>query len=413
MIKITQNLFSLLVIGIAFLIQSCGGSREAEEAKEVVYTLIEQPNKEFELDYETAFDQIDGRYVEIDGAAYYTFFNRKNSSLYFYEYESGELYHQTKMSKDGPDAIEYPYYFFDYYVHDFDNIFINTMAFYYRINKDGEVLKRIKPDDTSNFFSRKNIAIDGAMAYKDGKLYCGIRLSVPAEGDTSWLRTVYDFENETFEKEYVDERLLMPNYDEKVKRTREMAKTGGVSSVSTFFAGNAGEVYGSSAINDSIYHFVGTDYKGAYYAGDPEVEVTNLEGYFNKTKIETFEGGGISIGPKAIQPAFYTEMLSTPDNRYIYRILIHGTKAKIDEGSDKERPEVFGATLTIFDTLTKTAGKINLPVEELGITYYSTDVFVSRRGIHFPNKDIESESLKSYKVYSVGSSETDLSRTIY
>lgn len=411
--NITRNPLLLIFLGTAFLIQSCGDSNKIEESKEVVYTLVEQPNKEFELDYETAFDQIDGKYVEIDGTAYYTFFNRKNSSIYFYDYETGELYHQTKMAKDGPDAVEYPYYFFDYYVHDFDNIFINTMAFYYRINKDGEVLKRIKPDDTSGFFSRKNIAIDGAMEYRDGKLYCGISQSVPAEGDTSWLRTVYNFESETFEKEYVDERFLVPNYEEKARRLREMAKTGGISSVSTFFAGNAEEVYGSSAINDSLYHFVGSEFRGAYYAGDPEVEVTNLEGYFNKTKIETFEGGGISIGPKAIQPAFYTEMLSSPDNRYIYRILIHGTKPKVEEGSDKERPEVFGATLTIFDTVTKTSGKISLPVEELGINHYSTDVFVSRNGIHFPNKNIESESLKSYKLYRISSSETDLGRSVF
>jgi len=376
----------------------------------VEYRLINQPVKSFELDYETAFDQIDGKYFEIDGVGYYSFFNRKNNSLYFYDYETGELFHKTQMSKDGPDAVEYPYYFFDYYVHDFENIFINTMAFYYRINKDGKVLKRIKTKE-GDFFSKKDIAIDGATTYANGKLYCGFRVSVPEKGDTSWLRTIYDFENEFFEELYVDERLLVPNHEEKAEKLREMAKTGGISTLPSFFVGNEREIYGSSAISDSLYYFKGIEFKGAFYAGDPEVEVTSLDGYFNKTKIETFEGGGISIGPKAIQPAFYTEMLSTPDYKFVYRILIHGTKAKVIPDSEREVPEVFGASLIIFDSDTKTSTKITLPIEELNISYYSSDVFVSRQGIHFPVKETESESIKSYNVISIATSDTDLRGT--
>lgn len=402
-----QKHIHLVALLLIFILHSCGNTSGETENSKVEYRLISQPDKSFELDYETAFDQIDGKYVEIDGTGYYTFFNRKNNSLYFYNYESGELYHRTQMSKDGPDAIEYPYYFFDYYVHDFDNIFINTIAFYYRINKDGKVLKRIKSQQ-GDFFTKKDIAIDGATTYANGKLYCGLRVLVPEEGDTSWLRTIYDFENEVFEKVYVDESLLVPNYEEKAEKTREMAKTGGVSTLPSFFVGNEKQLFASSAINDSIYYFEGTDFKKAYYAGDPEIETTNLEGYFNKTKVETFEGGGVSIGPKAIQPAFYTDMLVTPDYRYVYRILIHGTKAKVVPDSDREVPEVFGATLVIFDTQTKTSSKINLPIDELNLSFYSQDVFVSNQGIHFPVKETESESIKSYKVISIATSDTDL-----
>lgn len=393
-----NNKVKVLALILMLALYSCGGTKE-ETTEAVIYELTELEAKVFDLDNETAFDQIRPQYSVINGERYYHFFNRKNSSLYFYNYQSGELIHQVKLSSEGPDEVLYPYGFFEYWVHDFENIFINTMQFYYRINKDGKVIKRIKALESFSW-EKPLLSLDGTTTFENGRLYTARKVMVTPEGDTSWLRTSYDWEKGDFEKNYLDERQIVIDFEEKAERIREMSKTGGVTSLTFHYAGDHQNLYSSSVINDSLYYFQEGEFIGAYFAGVPEIKSTDLDGYFTLSIVTEFKGG-VSIGPNPTQPPHFTRILESPDKRYIYRVLVHGTKPRVDPESNKEVPKVFGASLVIFDTQTKTSGSIDLPQDMAENLLYASDMFVSEEGIHFPVREVESENEKAYRLFKV------------
>ena len=92
----------LLLPCLIFILTSCADQQEGS-TEMVTYQFTELAPKVFALDNETAFDQITPQYNIIDGTGYYHFFNRQNSSLYFYNYQSGDLEHQVKLASDGPE----------------------------------------------------------------------------------------------------------------------------------------------------------------------------------------------------------------------------------------------------------------------------------------------------------------------
>ena len=389
-----------LLLTFLLIVTACGTSSNKEsEAGKVSYELTQLEDKVFMLDDETSVDGIQAQYVVVDGVGYYTFLNRPNRHIYFYNYKTGEIAHKIKLDDDGPNAILYPYYFFEYWVQDFDNIFINTMQFYYRINKEGEVLKRILV--SQNFsFNQTRLSLDASTTFKDDKLYSSHTSLVTAEGDTSWLRVIYDFEKGEAEKYYLDERIILPDFEEKAEKIREMAKSGGISSLSFQFAGDNQNLYATSQISDSLFYFENNELKDSYFAGDPEIKSTNLEGFFTLS-IVTKSENSISIGPNPNQPPHFVGNLHTsPNKQMIYRVLVHGTKPRINPETDKEEPKVFGASLIVFDTKTKKSGVIKLP-EELIDQVTLTSAFVTEEGIHFPLKEANSESEKTYKVFKV------------
>ncbi|KYG75393.1 DUF4221 family protein [Roseivirga echinicomitans] len=378
---------------------ACGtSSKEESEAGNVKYQLTQLEDKVFMLDDETSVDGIQAQYVVIDGVEYYSFFNRPNRHIYFYNYKTGEITHKVKIHEDGPNEILYPYYFFEYWVHDFDNIFINTMQFYYRINKEGEVLKRIKTQERFSF-SQSMLSFDASTSFKDGILYSSNTSSVTAEGDTSWLRAIYDFEKGEVEKYYLDERTIVPDFEEKAEKTREMAKTGGISTMSLFSAGDYQNLYVSSEISDSLYLFENSDLKGTFFAGDPEIPSTDLDGFFTKMIVTKFENG-VSVTSNPTQQPYFSTILTSPDKQLIYRVLVHGTKPRINPETNKEEPKIFGASLIVFDTQTKKSGALTLPTELIDQVRL-TSAFVTEEGIHFSLKEASSENEKVYKVFRV------------
>ena len=395
-----KNSVNTLLIVLLFILSACGTSSNKEsEAGNVSYELTQLEDKVFMLDDETSVDGIYAKYVVVDGVGYYSFFNRPNRHLYFYNYKTGEIAHKIKLAADGPNEIIYPYGFFEYWVHDFDNIFVNTMQFYYKINKEGEVLKRVKSHENFSF-SDSRLSLDASTTFKDGKLYTSNTSFVTAEGDTSWLRANFDFEKGEVEKYYLDERTILPDFEEKAERTREMAKTGGITSLAFFFAGNDQNLYGTSQISDSLYYFENSEFKETYFAGDPEIKSTDLDGFF-MLSIVTRTENSVSIGPNPTQPPhFVGNLYTSPDKQMIYRVLVHGTKPRINPETNKEEPKIFGASLIVFDTKTKKSGVIKLP-EELINQVALNNAFVTEEGIHFSLKEANSESEKVYKVVKV------------
>lgn len=390
---------SYALLCAALFVTSCGGSNPEATSGAINYTLEIGENKVFPLDDETAFDRIDGKYVAFDGMEYYTFLHRDNHSLYFYDYNTAEVAHITQMDKQGPNAVEIPYYYLELMVQDFDHIFVNTLKFFYRINKEAQVLE--KYTENGNTWNDPDIHLDKASVYKNGKFNLGMGITVPAKGDTNFLRAVFDFESGQIEEKYIDERILVKEYETKRDRLEEMAKSGGVMNMNIDFVGNDQRLIAGTAIGDSLYIFENYELVGAYYAGDPQVATTDLDGWFDKTKVETFEGGGVSMGPNPVQPAYYIGLLLSADGQQVYRIFIHGTREVLREGDEEEVPEVIGASLIVFDLATKTSSSLPLPVDDLEISYYSSDTFVTPDGILFPVKEVESESEKVYRVLKV------------
>tara|TARA_R110001599_G_scaffold151792_1_gene336743 strand:+ start:19812 stop:21011 length:1200 start_codon:yes stop_codon:yes gene_type:complete len=389
-----------LLFAFSLILTACGtSSKDESETANVTYQLTQLEDKVFMLDDETSVDGIEAQYTVIDGVEYYSFFNRPNRHIYFYNYKTGEIVHKIKLAADGPNEILYPYYFFEYWVHDFDNIFVNTMQFYYRINKEGEVLKRILVNQNFSF-SQTRLSLDASTAFKNGKIYASNTSLVTAEGDTSWLRAIYDFEKGEVEKYLLDERTVLPDFEEKAEKIREMSKSGGISSLSFQFAGDDQNLYVTSQISDSLYYFENSELKEVYFAGDPEVESTDLDGFFTLSIITKSENS-VSIGPNPTQPPhFVGTLLTSPDKQLIYRILVHGTKPRINPETNEEEPKIFGASLIVFDTKTKTSGSINLPKELVDQASLSS-TFVTEEGIHFSVKEASSESEKAYKVFKV------------
>lgn len=288
--KKTIKAFLLLSI---FTLFSCEGKVE-ETTDNINYQITELEPKVFDLDDETAFDRITPKYTFIDGKGYYHFFNRQNDSFYFYDYESGKLAYQVKLSSDGPDEVRYPWSF-DYWVHDLDNIFINTMQAYYQVNRDGKVLKRTVVLDVFSF-EEPQLSFDQSTTFENGKLYSTHKVMVPAKGDTSWLRAVFNLEKGKIEKTYLDERMILSGYEEKAERIREMSKTGGITTLSFQFTGDHKNLYGSSIISDSLYYFQEDKLMDVYFAGVPGIKSTDLDGYFTLSIVKEINGG-VSIGP--------------------------------------------------------------------------------------------------------------------
>ena len=392
--KVNTLLFTLILI-----LTACGNSsNKVSGTADVVYEPTQLEDKVFKLDDETSVDGIQAQYTVIDGVGYYSFFNRPNRHIYFYNYKTGEIAYKVKLDDDGPNAVLFPYYSFTFWVHDFDNIFINTMQFYYRINKEGEVLNRTMAHQMFSF-SDDILVFDGSTSYKNGKLYSSNSKFVNQKGDTSWLRAIFDFEKGEVEKYYLDERIILPDFEEKAEKVREMAKTGGVSSLSFHFAGSDQQLYASSAINDSLHYFEGTKQIKTYFAGNPEVPSTDLEGFFTKSII-TRSDNGVSIRPNPTQPAYFYATFSSLDKQLIYRILVHGTKPIFDPEMNEEQPKIFGASLIVFDTKTKKSGMIDLPIELIEQVDL-TNSFVTEEGIHFAMAEAKSENEKAYKVIKI------------
>jgi hypothetical protein len=387
-----------LLFAFLLILTACGtSSKEESETGNVKYELTQLEDKVFMLDDETSVDGIQAQYIVIDGVGYYSFFNRPNRYIYFYNYKTGEIAYKVKLAADGPNEILYPYYFLEYWVHDFDNIFINTMQFYYRINKEGEVLKKVMAHETFSFGAPR-LSLDATTSFRNGKLYSTSTTLVTAEGDTSWLKTIYDFEKGEVEKYYLDERNILPDFEEKAEKIREMSKSGGVSSLSFHFAGNDQNLYASSAISDSLYYFENTEQKGTYFAGNPQIESTDLEGFFSRS-IVTRSENSVSIRPNPTQPAYFSGIYTSPNQQLIYRILVHGTKPRVDPETNEEQPKIFGVSLIVFDTKAKKSGIIDLT--ELLDQISLTEAFVTEEGIHFSVKEANSESEKAYKVFKV------------
>ncbi|WP_066223784.1 DUF4221 family protein [Formosa haliotis] len=138
--------------------------------------------KSFILDSTTApkskYSQI---YLDNYGKRYFTFFNRYDNSICFYDYENLNLINKIKYQKKGPNGILMP---MGYHIKNMDSIFIynkhqNQLVL---TNREGVVLNRISLINNSNIKNNKWIlkypqyyprTVTPLFEYKDKLLLTG------------------------------------------------------------------------------------------------------------------------------------------------------------------------------------------------------------------------------------------------
>ena len=394
-----MRIIILIFIG-SLLFFSCKDDKEDNQKPEL--KLIDKGFKFFDLDDETNYENIGLKLNKIDGKDYISFFNRNNWSIYFYDYATGKIHNKVTMQKEGPDAVAAPYFFLEYFAHNTDSIFINTHKFYYLVNSQGKLLDNgaLNSEENKSFFEAKNLSFDNATYYKNNTIYCGLNTSL-SKSEIPLLRGAFNLESKKIENEQIAENILVKDYDAVTQIKSELAKNGGMTSLDKYFVRNEEYLLGSTSISDSIYLFKDDNLIKTIYASDPDIKTANFKSFFDRWKVETFEGGGISISSKGEQPPFFTDMLIDPNEKFIYRILIHGTKPVFNEELKRELPEVIGTTLVVVNIESGTVHHFELPMEEISVKTYARGLFVNDAGIHFPVREQENENEIRYKVFKV------------
>jgi hypothetical protein len=72
-------------------------------------------------------------------SVYFTFLNRHNYSIYFYDFKTGDFFKKIELEKEGPNGV-YPYVTDGYYIHSYDSIYYYSYNtdYLYLLNHKGE-----------------------------------------------------------------------------------------------------------------------------------------------------------------------------------------------------------------------------------------------------------------------------------
>ena len=114
-------------------------------------------SKKYALDYESApkpqYTQI---YSDLNGIRYFTFLNKYNNSIYFYDYLNESYVKKISFNKKGVDEVKG---LMGYYIYSLDSIFLYSKPLVQILigNKEGKILNRIslknnKPKDWFKYY---------------------------------------------------------------------------------------------------------------------------------------------------------------------------------------------------------------------------------------------------------------------
>jgi hypothetical protein len=144
--------YNIIAILILF-ISSCDTGGFIRNEKQNVHknncTLIFNGIKEFEIDDETSYLLPYIQYVNCEKGDYFTFYNRHNNSIYFYDYDSSKFIKKIHYEKEGANGVGDMQGYF--YVND-DSIFVysywgGTLHF---TDSTSTVLSRIRVNEIKN-----------------------------------------------------------------------------------------------------------------------------------------------------------------------------------------------------------------------------------------------------------------------
>lgn len=164
-------------------------------------------------------------------------------------------------------------------------------------------------------------------------------------------------------------------------------------------------IYTTTPISDSIYVFQDNDIVKSIYAGIPSITIADYKSYMPlMERIVNSNGGSGSITNviELNQPPYFTNLFLSPNHKYLYRLLSHGTKPKLNPYNNKEYPVITAASLLVLDLSTEEITSIELPVNELKIGVpISAGIFASNTGLHIQVKGQENENEIQFRVFGV------------
>ena len=353
------------------------------------------------LDLEANFQFLQEiRGIHLDGQDLVTFVSRDANAIYLYDTHTGELVSKTVMDKEGPNAVK-SFFQFSYFFHTRDSIFVNGLPVgLYLINSEGKVLERknLRSDQEIPRFDSPKPRFDFASSFENGKISMPTEFSIQREKVNE--RIVFDFDKDVLADEYIPTEMIIPDIEEVRRIKKERVKRGEFGLINfRSFADNGEYLFATHVISDTIYAFQEGKLKKKIYAGVPEIEIADYASYVTIRSIVRFENGvDGSENPK--QDPLFKNTIMSPDGKFIYRVLYHGTRPKMIEGSDQPVPDIIGATLVVLDLETEALTYFDLPVDEieLGIPI-NRHVFVTNKGIYFRVLDQENEDEVQFRLF--------------
>jgi hypothetical protein len=342
---------------------------------------------------------IDLKFTLINGEDYITFYDRITDSIFLYNYKTFDLFKKINIEKEGPNEVKN---FSRFFLHTLDSIFIDSSMSIYLINSNAEVLiKKSKRSKQRNGvpmldMDTPTFLFDNNSHFENGQIEMTIYL-FKRTGD-SYERATFDFEKDSIVEKFVQTKTLIYNYNEVLKVKEEAKKRReGAFNIMRYFGSNKHYLFGSTSISDSLFLFKEGKPVKTIYAGVPKIDVANYSDYATIDIVDHFEGG-MTLHKNPKQPAFYKNMLISPDGKFIYRLLYHGAKAKFVDGNEEAVPNPLGTTLIIVDTETKELNYYELPIKEIDI---DSNLFASNEGIFFRVKDQQNEDQVQFRFFKV------------
>jgi len=405
------KLQSALVLLLLFY--ACGKSEKKERASTdevpeeyVPLRVIDKGLDTMFLD-ETANFQSLGKITStsIGNKTYISHFYHLNRTLYIYDMESGRLVNKIQLAREGPNQVNLMLSV-NYFISSLDSIFLDISSdIYYLVNAKGEVMNRIgnyngsTPNDQSVFF-------DQSSYFQNNQIHGSIRM--PFKGspiEKIYARASITFQEKLKVSKSVRNEDFIQGYDEIVAYRTEVEKRySRLNNMPRHFAYDASSLYATTPLSDSIYIFQNGELTDSFYAGIPDYELSSYEEFVNFSRSE-HKPGEVRNTYENNRKAYYTNLLIDPAHKYIYRLLIQGTKPLMNSALNKAFPEVTGASLVVINLDSKEVTSVDLPIEAIKVGTIQSQIFVGKRGVYFIVKDQENEEQVELRIFGINRSD--------
>ncbi len=285
--------------------------------------LIDNGYKEFNFGSRNTIPNIRFQYIDSQGLV--SFYDRDSHTINILDYQTNNLINKIQLMKSGENSISTPYYWLDYYIHNLDTIFISTVKNIYLINDKGEILNKITPKISTNYFKINRPIFNETTSYKNGALSFETVVLLPNLKDTVYLRNIFDFFSNNIKEEYIDIKDVLYDYENILNSKKELFKKGGFDWIPKYMVKNNDNFIISTPISDSIFIFRKGKLIDKYFVSDSLIKTANYNQFFDRKEIIK-SGNSSAIKDKPVQSPFFINMFI--DKNYLYRILSHGTRVE-------------------------------------------------------------------------------------
>lgn len=399
---------------LMFFVLSCSDGTQVEQSElnidQSELTISDLGLKTIQLHISADFEDLRNlRLTKIGSTQYLSFSDWRSKMIHIYDYASGAPHKIIKLKDEGPHGINILVRL-NHFIHSLDSIFIDGQTpIYYIINDKAEVLKRISKLDNS-----KDLGVNGspmifdlATHFANNQIHGAYEYQHKSPYKKKafvYARASLDIESGTEVSKSIKNESYISSFNEAQEYQDRMAEKDGLFHIiPKHFVRDSKYLYGTSPISDSISVFEEGRLIHKFFAGYSGYDVTDYKKYLNGERM-TWRPGRLRVIVAAKQPPFFINTLIDPDGKYIYRLLLHGTKAAIDEDTGDEIPKLIGATLLAIDLNTYETLSLELPIEKLDLKLTrNTQIFASIEGVNIRAKDQENEDEVQFRVFGIGS----------